>query len=168
MRFLSVLVVALAAQGAYAPRSVAAAPNVVVILSDDVGYGDLGCYGGEIRTPTLDALAQGGLRFTQFYNSARCSPSRAALLTGLHPHQVGMPSLGGHLNDRCVTLSEVLAPAGYDCLMSGKWHLGSPGPIARGFQEFYGFVEGHSVDCWDEGAMVRLPANYHGKNVQKC
>jgi arylsulfatase len=133
-------------------------PNILLILADDLGWSDLGCYGSEIRTPTLDRLAQDGLRLTQFYNSARCSPSRAALLTGLHPHQVGMPNLGGHLNDRCVTLAEALAPAGYDSFMSGKWHVGQPGPIARGFKEFYGFVEGHSVDCWDEGAMVRLPA----------
>jgi arylsulfatase len=133
-------------------------PNILLILADDLGWSDLGCYGGEIQTPTLDALAKDGLRFTQFYNSARCSPSRAALLTGLHPHQVGMPNLDGHLNDRCVTLAEVLGPAGYGCFMTGKWHVGRPGPIARGFKEFYGFVEGHSIDCWDENAMVRLPA----------
>src|SRR3981189_3750926 len=133
-------------------------PNILLIFADDLGWSDLGCYGGEIRTPTLDVLAKGGLRFTQFYNSARCSPSRAALLTGLHPHQAGVPNLGGHLNDRCLTLAEALAPAGYDRFMSGKWHVGQPGPIERGFQEFYGFVEGHSVDCWDEDAMVRLPA----------
>src|SRR4051794_11180241 len=133
-------------------------PNILLILADDLGFSDLGCYGGEIRTPVLDALARGGLRFTQFYNAARCSPSRAALLTGLHPHQAGMPNLGGNLHDRCVTLAEVLGPAGYHCSMSGKWHVGQPGPIARGFDEFYGFVMPHSVDCWDEGAMVRLPA----------
>jgi arylsulfatase len=133
-------------------------PNILLILADDLGWSDLGCYGGEIQTPTLDGLAKNGLRLTQFYNSARCSPSRAALLTGLHPHQVGVPNLGGHLNDRCVTLAEVLAPAGYDCFMAGKWHVGQPGPIARGFKEFYGFVEAHSVNCWDEAAMVRLPA----------
>src|SRR5256885_174667 len=78
-------------------------PNILLILADDLGWSDLGCYGGEIQTPTLDGLAKDGLRLAQFYNSARCSPSRAALLTGLHPHQVGMPNLGGHLNDRCVT-----------------------------------------------------------------
>lgn len=133
-------------------------PNILLILADDLGWSDLGCYGGEIRTPTLDALAEGGLRLTQFYNSARCSPSRAALLTGLHPHQAGVPNLGGNLNDRCVTIAEALAPAGYRCFMSGKWHVGRPGPIAHGFEEFYGFVDAHSVDCWDEGAMVRLPA----------
>ena len=131
--------------------------NILLILADDVGWSDLGCYGGEIQTPTLDALAREGLRFTQFYNAARCSPSRAAL-TGLYPHQVGMPNLGGHLNDQCVTIAEALAPAGYECFMSGKWHLGHPGPIVRGFKEFYGFVDGHSVDCWNESAMVRLPA----------
>lgn len=133
-------------------------PNILLILADDLGWSDLGCFGGEIRTPTIDALARDGLRLTQFYNSARCSPSRAALLTGLHPHQAGMPNLGGHLNDRCVTLAEVLGPAGYRCSMSGKWHLGRPGPIAHGFEEFYGFIDQHSVNCWDPGAMVRRPA----------
>jgi arylsulfatase len=152
--FVVVLLLAVVQVPAQAER----APNILLILADDLGWSDLGCYGGEISTPTLDRLAQDGLRFTQFYNSARCSPSRAALLTGLHPHQAGVPNLGGHLNDRCVTVAEVLAPAGYDCFMAGKWHVGRPGPIARGFKEFFGFVEGHSVDCWDENAMVRLPA----------
>src|SRR5580704_11052049 len=117
---LAVLLMPLAVLCAGVP---AQRPNIMIILADDLGWSDLGCYGGEIRTPTLDALAKGGLRFTQFYNSARCSPSRAALLTGLHPHQAGMPNLGGHLDDRCVILAEVLAPAGYQRFMSGKWHV---------------------------------------------
>jgi arylsulfatase len=158
MRVVLTLVLLLAAGNDAASARAERPPNILLILADDLGWSDLGCYGGEIQTPALDGLAENGLRFTQFYNSARCSPSRAALLTGLHPHQAGVPDLGGHLNDRCVTLAEALAPAGYHCFMSGKWHLGEPGPIARGFQEFYGFVEGHSVDCWNEGAMVRLPA----------
>src|SRR5262245_11902611 len=100
----------------------AGAPNIVVILSDDMGFSDLGCYGGEIRTPNLDALAAGGLRFTQFYNAARCCPTRASLLTGLYPHQAGMghmvedrgrPGYRGHLNPSCRTIAEVLGPAGY-------------------------------------------------------
>jgi arylsulfatase len=153
-----VLAMVLLLAGVPVPARAAGHPNILLILADDLGWSDLGCYGGEIETPTLDGLAKDGLRLTQFYNSARCSPSRAALLTGLHPHQAGVPNLGGHLIDRCVTLPEVLAPAGYNCFMAGKWHVGRPGPIARGFQEFYGFVEGHSVDCWNEAALVRLPA----------
>lgn len=122
-------------------------PNVVVILADDMGFSDIGCYGGEIPTPNIDALAAGGLRFTQFYNTARCSPSRAALLTGVYPHQAGVghlepvvvpgsKGLHGRLNDRVVTLAEVLKGAGYFTAMAGKWHLGTGhgvGPWQRGF-----------------------------------
>jgi hypothetical protein len=95
----------------------AARPNIIVILSDDMGYSDLGCYGGEIQTPNLDRLAAGGLRFTQFYNTARCCPTRAALLTGLYSHQAGMghmtedkgfESYRGDLKRRCVTIAEAL------------------------------------------------------------
>src|SRR6266404_674042 len=86
-------------------------PNIVVILSDDMGFSDLGCMGGEIATPNLDALAAGGVRFTQFYNTARCCPTRASLLTGLHPHQAGFPAMTGVLSERAVTLAEVLKPA---------------------------------------------------------
>src|SRR6478736_1186358 len=88
-------------------------PNVVVILADDMGFSDLGCYGGEIRTPNLDRLATEGMRFSQFYNCALCGPSRAALMTGLYPHQVGIAGWTGLLNDRCVTLFELLKRAGY-------------------------------------------------------
>src|SRR5215213_8842674 len=97
-------------------------PNVVVFLADDMGFSDLGCYGSDIPTPNLDALAAGGLRFTQFYNTGRCCPTRASLLTGLYPHQAGVghmmedkgaPGYEGRLNDRCATLAEVLQPAGY-------------------------------------------------------
>ena len=135
----------------------AARPNIVVILADDMGWSDLGCYGSEIATPNLDALATGGVRFSQFYNTARCCPTRAALLTGLYPHQAGIghmvandgiPSYQGYLNDRCVTLAEVLRPAGYTTLMTGKWHVGSaPGqwPLDRGFDRFWGTPSGGGV-----------------------
>src|SRR5687767_15895515 len=104
-------------------------PNIVVIMSDDMGYSDAGCFGGEIATPNLDRLAAGGLRFTQFYNTARCCPTRASLLTGLYSHQAGVghmvddrgpefPGYRGRLNDRCVTIAEVLRPAGYRTLMA--------------------------------------------------
>jgi arylsulfatase len=107
-------------------------PNVVLILADDLGYSDLGCYGGEIRTPHLDALARGGLRFTQFYNNARCCPTRASLMTGLYPHQAGvgrmttdanLPGYRGALTANTVTIAEVLRAAGYRTGMVGKWHL---------------------------------------------
>jgi arylsulfatase A-like enzyme len=122
-------------------------PNVIVILVDDMGWSDIGPFGGEIATPNLNALAAGGIRFAQFYATPRCSPTRASLLTGLYPHQAGMGhldnviregSLGttGRLNDRSVTIAEVLKGAGYFTAMSGKWHLGqqngSP-PWQRGF-----------------------------------
>jgi len=139
-----------------------ARPNIVILLVDDMGFSDIGCYGSEIPTPNLDALAKGGLRFTQFYNTARCSPTRAALLTGLNPHQAGMGTLAedpgkqapaeaapGYrevLSRDSVTLAEVLRPAGYHTYMAGKWHLGYHGrekwPLARGFERFYGIVAG--------------------------
>ncbi len=120
-------------------------PNIVVILVDDMGFADLGCYGSEIPTPNLDALAKNGLRFTQFYNTGRCCPTRASLLTGLYSHQAGVghmtddkgvPGYRGRLNDSCVTIAEVLKPAGYFTIMSGKWHVGQNlgvTPWGRGF-----------------------------------
>ena len=129
-------------------------PNVVVILADDMGFSDLGCYGSEIPTPNLDKLAAGGLRFTQFYNTARCCPSRAALLTGLYSHQAGVghmvedkgePGYRGFLNDRCVTLAEALRGTDYFTAMTGKWHVGQTSdkwPRQRGFERFYGSPAG--------------------------
>jgi len=128
-----------------------AKPNIVVILVDDMGWSDIGCYGGEIPTPHLDALAKSGVRFTQFYNTGRCCPTRASLLTGLYPHQAGMghmttprvdaagatlPGYTGQLNDRNVTIAEVLRDAGYFTAMTGKWHVGQSlgtTPWGRGF-----------------------------------
>ncbi len=144
-------------------------PNVVLILVDDMGYSDIGCYGSEIHTPNLDRLANRGVRFSQMYNCARCCPTRASLLTGLYPHQAGIgnmvgdmgvgPAYQGYLRDDCVTLAEVLGAAGYRTLMSGKWHVGggyaanhpetwAPGtkpypiPTQRGFDEYYGMLSG--------------------------
>ena len=131
-------------------------PNIVIIMADDMGFSDIGAYGGEIDTPTLDFLAANGLRFTQFYNAARCCPTRAALLTGLYPHQTGVghmvgdmgrPAYRGYLNDRCATLAEALKPAGYTTLMSGKWHVGEERPhwpTDRGFDEYFGLISGGS------------------------
>lgn len=130
------------------PRAEAAdRPNIVVILIDDVGFSDIGCFGSEIPTPNLDKLAAGGLRFNQFYNTARCSTTRAALLSGLYPHQAGMGWLDnkvepnskgfhGRLLPRCVTIAEVLRDSHYFTAMAGKWHLGQQNgctPVGRGF-----------------------------------
>ncbi len=135
-------------------------PNIILIMSDDMGFSDLGCYGGEIHTPNLDRLAAGGLRFTQFYNTARCCPTRASLLTGLYPHQAGVghmmedrgyPAYRGDLNNHCVTIAEALRPAGYRTYMTGKWHVthytNKDGPkhnwpLQRGFDRFYGTITG--------------------------
>jgi arylsulfatase A-like enzyme len=137
-------------------------PNIVLIMSDDMGYSDIGCYGGEIRTPTLDRLAAGGLRFSQFYNTARCCPTRASLLTGLYPHQAGMGHMTGNhpnrretwrgeLSRRAVTIAEVLHESGYGTYMCGKWHATSKErpasgksnwPRQRGFDRFYGTITG--------------------------
>jgi len=133
-------------------------PNIVLIMSDDMGYSDIGCYGSEISTPNLDTLAANGLRFTQFYNTARCCPTRASLLTGLYPHQTGVgwmmqdqdrPGYRGHLNNNCVTIAEALKPAGYATYVCGKWHVApttdrhkSHWPLQRGFDKFYGTIHG--------------------------
>ncbi len=152
-----------------APASAAGArPNILLILGDDMGWSDLGCYGSEIRTPNLDALSQGGLRFTQFYNCARCCPTRASLLTGLYPHQAGvgdmtndrkLPGYRGRLQPNCVTLAQVLKSADYRTYMVGKWHLtGKPGPTERGFDEFYGMVEGFN-SCFQENPFYTRRPN---------
>jgi arylsulfatase A-like enzyme len=148
-------------------------PDIVVILADDMGFSDLKCYGSEIRTPNLDRLAAGGLRFSQFYNTARCCPTRAALLTGLYSHQAGvghmvqdrgeaLPGYRGRLNDRCVTIAEVLrnSPAGYRTMMTGKWHVGEQRPqwpVDRGFDRYFGLVSGGS-NYWklDAGRIMAL------------
>lgn len=136
-------------------------PNIVLILVDDMGFSDVGCYGGEIETPHIDSLAAEGLRFTQFHNSGRCCPTRASLMTGRHPHQVGVGLMTGppnkpqnarpgpyqgYLNRSCVTIAEVLKSAGYRTIMSGKWHLGHGKPeywpLQRGFDRFYGCLAG--------------------------
>ena len=147
-------------------------PNFVVILSDDMGFSDLGCYGGEIQTPNLDALAANGLRFTQFYNTARCCPTRASLLTGLYPHQSGVghmmedkgvPGYRGNLNTSCKTLAEMLKPAGYRSYATGKWHVtrhtSADGPkhnwpCQRGFDRYYGTIHG-AGSFFDPSSLVR-------------
>lgn len=154
-------------------------PNIIVILADDIGYSDIGSYGSEIRTPNLDRLASEGVRFTHFYNTARCSPSRASLLTGLYPHQAAMGHLAtrplwdeaGYLDDlnkNTATIAEVLRDAGYSTYMTGKWHLygmnasnlpsGSDidttnWPMQRGFDRFFGHLSG-SCSYWDPFTLL--------------
>ncbi len=153
--------------------SAAERPNIIVILSDDMGFSDLGCYGSEIQTPNLDALAADGVRFTQFYNTARCCPSRAALLSGLYSHQAGVGHMTekhadldgyvGDLNDHCVTIAQVLKPAGYGTYMVGKLHI-TPHiqpdgpkynwPLHRGFDRYYGTINGGD-SYFDPGTLTR-------------
>ncbi len=149
-------------------------PNIIVIMSDDMGYSDIGCYGGEINTPNLDKLAANGLRYSQFYNTGRCCPTRASLLTGLYPHQArigGMmkderlPGYQGDLGKDCVTLGEVMKTLGYSTYMSGKWHVAKTTdpkgdadkhnwPRQRGFDRFYGTIHG-AGSLWDPNTLTR-------------
>ncbi len=133
-------------------------PNIIVMMADDMGFSDLGCYGSEIQTPNIDSMAQSGVRFTHFRNTARCCPSRTSLLTGLYAHQAGighmvnprptLPGYQGDLNHSCVTLAQVLKGAGYQTMMSGKWHV-TPNngkkhnwPLQRGFDRYFGIIAG--------------------------
>lgn len=137
-RYLTLLTVCCMAVNSWALSGKAAErPNIIVIMADDMGFSDIGCYGGEIETPVIDRLAKNGLRFRQFYNTARCCPTRAALITGLYQHQAGvghmmspyrkngqvLPAYQARLNRSCVTFGEALGPGGYTTLMSGKWHV---------------------------------------------
>ena len=138
-------------------------PNIILIMSDDMGYSDISPYGGEIDTPNLSSLAKNGIKFTQFYNAARCCPTRASLLTGNYPHEAGIghmtnppndvyghnygvPEYQGKLSSNVVTIAEVLKKTGYSTLISGKWHLSffdkNQWPLQRGFDKFYGFISG--------------------------
>jgi arylsulfatase len=152
-------VLALVAPAFAGVREMPTRPNIIVLFVDDMGYSDIGCYGSEIDTPNLDALAGGGVRFSQFYNVSRCCPSRATLLTGLYAHQAGIGMMvyrdhgegyRGNLNDKCVTFAEVLGGAGYQTMMSGKWHAGHEPrsrPEVRGFERFTG-VYPHIDSYW--------------------
>jgi len=148
--------------------------NIIVILGDDMGFSDLGCYGGEIATPNLDRLASRGVRFTQFYNTARCCPTRASLLTGVYPHQAGIGHMmddrgvdayRGELGARCMTIAEALKPAGYRSYVAGKWHVTKKTrpvdaseqgnwPLQRGFDRFYGTIHG-AGSFFDPNSLAR-------------
>ncbi|PHR95540.1 MAG: arylsulfatase [Blastopirellula sp.] len=155
-------------------------PNIILIMSDDMGISDIGCYGSEVDTPVLDGLAKDGVRFTQFYNTARCCPTRAALMSGLYPHQAGVGHMmndrgvegyQGNLSKNCMTIAEVLKGAGYSTYMSGKWHIthhldaekNFNWPCQRGFDRFYGTIHG-AGSLWDPNTLTRdnefiTPAN---------
>lgn len=174
--FVTVLALAFPSQAnALEPATTAKRPNIIVILTDDMGYSDIGCYGGEMSTPNLDSLAKNGLRFTQFYNTARCCPTRACLLTGMYPHQVGMghmtntnngyPGYRGDLSHDSPTVGERMTAAGYDTAHFGKWHVSGNGsvkpdgvkdnwPHARGFGTVYGTING-AGDFFDPPSLVR-------------
>ncbi len=148
----------------------AAKPNVLLIVADDLGYSDLGCYGGEIETPNLDSLAAGGLRLTRFYNTGRCCPSRAAILTGQYPHRVGLghmtqdigrPGYRGRVSNDAVTIAQMLAKSNYRSFIAGKWHLGTEDPTRHGFEEFYGTLVSAKT-FWEPNHFTRLPAGRAG------
>jgi len=158
-----------------------ARPNILVILADDLGFSDVGCYGSEISTPNIDALAKSGVSYTRFYNCARCCPSRAALMTGLYPHQAGVgdmvdqyaarvrgeldsPAYSDHLNPHTPTIAEVLKGAGYQTAMTGKWHLGyrpEEWPAARGFDHSFAQIEG-AMNYFGYGPQHSLPRGERG------
>ena len=129
-------------------RPAATKPNIILIMADDMGYSDIGCYGGEIKTPNLDALATGGMRFTQFYNCAKCSPTRASLLTGQYDQAVGVKNL-----EHGATFGEVLRAAGYRTILTGKWHQ-RPLPTTRGFDRYFGLADG-CCNYWNPGVKAR-------------
>ncbi|WP_146511220.1 arylsulfatase [Thalassoglobus neptunius] len=140
-------------------------PNILLIVADDLGFSDLGCYGGEIETPELDRLANAGTRLTRFYTTGRCCPSRASLLTGQYPHRVGVghkvedlrrPGYRGRIPDGTATIADELQSSGYRCFHSGKWHLGTPDPTKHGFEEFYGTLISAQT-FWDPDHYLRLP-----------
>ena len=150
-----------------APAQTRERPNIIVMLADDMGFSDIGCYGSEIPTPNLDALAADGLRFTNFHNMSRCCPSRATLLTGLYSQQAGvglmtdtkssLPGYEGYLNQQCVTEAEVLDPAGYFTAMVGKWHVGQEHgvtPSNRGFQRSLNSIAGGFY--WSDESRAQL------------
>jgi arylsulfatase len=158
---LAMLGTPVAAIAADAPRR----PNIVIILADDMGFADMGSFGSEIRTPNLDSLAREGVRFTNFYTHASCSPTRSVLLTGVDTHRNGLGNMDewtapnqrgavgyeGYLNDRVVTLPQLLRGAGYHTYMVGKWHLGKQPdqiPAARGFERDFSLLDG-AGSYWD-------------------
>lgn len=142
--------------------SAEALPNVLLIMVDDMGFSDIGCYGGEVDTPHLDRMAAEGMRFTQFYNNAKCTTTRASLLTGLYPRGTAGNK---HLRRNMLTLGEAMRLAGYATSLSGKWHLGREPinhPFHRGFDRFYGVLDG----CCNFFDPSRPDPSYKGGRVR--
>lgn len=175
---------------AWQPLMVSAAPvakqrpNILLIVADDLGYTDLGSYGSEISTPTLDQLAKTGAKMTGFYTSPFCSPTRAMLMSGSDNHligfgdmaelitdaQKGKPGYEGYLNDRVVPMAQVLKDAGYRTAMAGKWHLGVPeqfSPATRGFEQSYAMVMGGASHWGDQSGIVALDPNKPPKAIYR-
>jgi len=169
---LTIAGISLCATSLHAQKSEQKRPNFLVILTDDMGYSDIGCFGSEINTPNIDKLASNGLRFTQYYNTARSSSTRASLLTGLYPHQAGMghlansnfeePGYRDDLSKNAVTMAEVFKNAGYATYMTGKWHISmgitptgdqSNWPCQRGFDRYFGTLNG-SGSYYDPGTLI--------------
>jgi arylsulfatase A-like enzyme len=173
-KLLSILAVLFASQVCAADR-----PNIIIVMVDDMGFSDIGPYGSEIPTPHLAALADGGVRFSQFYNTGRCCPTRASLLTGLYSHQAGIgwmtadqgaPGYRGRLNDQCVTIAEVLGNAGYFTAMTGKWHVGfnhDVTPWGRGFHRSLNLPAGGLHFSNQTGPKGDTPMYLNGEQVAR-
>jgi arylsulfatase len=168
-------------------------PNIVLILADDLGYSDLGCFGSEIATPNIDALAKHGQLFTNFYTAATCSPSRAMILSGTDNHiagfgnmaeqvpnfseQVGQPGYEGYLNNRVVSVAQLLKDAGYHTYISGKWHLGltaDQSPTAKGFERSFSLLDAAANHFfpnisenpfWEDGSFAKYPKGQYSSDV---
>jgi arylsulfatase len=134
-------------------------PNIILIMADDLGYSDIGCFGGEVDTPNLDRLAAGGMRFKQFYNCAKCNPTRASLLTGQYDQAVGLSDM-----EHGVTFAEVLRPIGYRTIISGKWHQ-NPLPTTRGFDRYWGLADG-ACNYWNPGTEARPGEPAPGRKIK--
>ncbi len=186
---VTALVAATAASQAASPSSTGTEkrPNIVIILGDDLGFSDMGCFGSEIKTPNLDSLAQAGVRCTQFYTHASCSPTRSMLLTGVDthlnglgnmdewtaPNQWGVDGYEGYLNSRVATLPQLLKDAGYHTYMAGKWHMGKATnqiPAARGFERDFSLLDGAGSywDMWNfTAASPRSTFTEDGRYLKK-
>lgn len=153
-RSIPILILIALSTSCFAQKKQAVKPNIVLILADDMGYSDIGAFGGSAQTPVLDEMAKKGLKMTNFYNASRCCPTRASLMTGLFQHQAGVgdmvntrpqPAYQGYLNQNCVTIAEALKAGGYATYMAGKWHIGQAKehwPTRRGFDHYFGLIDG--------------------------
>jgi arylsulfatase A-like enzyme len=185
LRCLSLFALAICSLFLYTDIHAQTKPNIVFIMADDMGYSDIGCYGSEISTPNIDRLAKKGVKLNQFYNTARCCPTRASLLTGLYPHNTGLgymtgfnqnsPGYKGEIGTNCVTIPEVLETAGYKNYMAGKWHVSintknngpkNNWPLQRGFNRYFGTIPGSGSFFVPKGlasgnTIIKAPANFY-------